>query len=71
MSISESEPLDDLQPRAFAIAHRMLGSVSEAEDIVQEALVRIHEAIERGEEISSIVNPEKLSISARWATRTR
>jgi RNA polymerase sigma-70 factor (ECF subfamily) len=31
----------------------MLGSVSEAEDIVQEALVRIHQAIERGEEISS------------------
>jgi DNA-directed RNA polymerase specialized sigma24 family protein len=32
---------------------RMLGSVSEAEDIVQEALVRVHQAIERGEEISS------------------
>jgi RNA polymerase sigma factor (sigma-70 family) len=31
----------------------MLGSVSEAEDIVQEALLRVHEAIERGEEISS------------------
>ena len=53
MSTSESELLDDLQPRAFAIAYRMLGSVSEAEDIVQEALVRIHQAIERGEEISS------------------
>ena len=53
MSTSESERLDDLRPRAFAIAYRMLGSVSEAEDIVQEALVRIHQAIERGEEISS------------------
>ena len=31
----------------------MLGSVSEAEDIVQEALIRVHSAIERGEEISS------------------
>jgi RNA polymerase sigma-70 factor (TIGR02957 family) len=48
-----TELLDDLQPRAFAIAYRMLGSVSEAEDIVQEALLRVHEAIERGEEISS------------------
>ena len=53
MSTSESELLDDLRPRAFAIAYRMLGSVSEAEDIVQEALVRIHQAIERGEEVSS------------------
>jgi RNA polymerase sigma-70 factor (TIGR02957 family) len=53
MSTSGSELLDDLRPRAFAIAYRMLGSVSEAEDIVQEALVRIHQAIERGEEISS------------------
>jgi RNA polymerase sigma-70 factor (TIGR02957 family) len=45
--------LDDLRPRAFAIAYRMLGSVSEAEDIVQEALIKVHEALERGEEISS------------------
>jgi RNA polymerase sigma-70 factor (ECF subfamily) len=51
--MSETELLDDLRPRAFAIAYRMLGSVSEAEDIVQEALVRVHEAMERGEEISS------------------
>jgi RNA polymerase sigma-70 factor (TIGR02957 family) len=53
MSVSETELLDDLRPPAFAIAYRMLGSVSEAEDIVQEALVRVHQAIERGEEISS------------------
>ena len=53
MSVSESELLDDLRPRTFAIAYRMLGSVSEAEDVVQEALLRVHNAIERGEEISS------------------
>jgi DNA-directed RNA polymerase specialized sigma24 family protein len=29
--------LDELRPVAFAIAYRMLGSVSEAEDVVQEA----------------------------------
>jgi RNA polymerase sigma-70 factor (TIGR02957 family) len=51
--MKESELLDDLRPRAFAIAYRMLGSVSEAEDVVQEALLRVHETIERGEEISS------------------
>jgi RNA polymerase sigma-70 factor (TIGR02957 family) len=48
-----SELIEELRPRAFAIAYRMLGSVSEAEDIVQEALLRVHGAIERGEEISS------------------
>jgi len=34
-------PLDELRPVAFAIAYRMLGRVSEAEDVVQEALLRL------------------------------
>ena len=46
-----AELLDELRPRAFAIAHRMLGSVSEAEDVVQEALLRLHGVLEAGEEI--------------------
>ena len=45
--------LQDLGPTAFAIAYRMLGSVSEAEDIVQEALLRLHQTLERGEAIAS------------------
>ena len=45
--------LDELRPVAFAIAYRMLGSVSEAEDVVQEALLRLHQALDRGERIAS------------------
>jgi RNA polymerase sigma-70 factor (TIGR02957 family) len=45
--------LDDLRPPAFAIAYRMLGSVSEAEDVVQEALLRFDRALDAGEQIAS------------------
>jgi RNA polymerase sigma factor (sigma-70 family) len=45
--------LDELRPRAFAVAYRMLGSVSEAEDVVQEALLRVHQAVASGEDLRS------------------
>lgn len=32
------------RPHAFAVAYRMLGTVSEAEDVVQDAFVRLHDA---------------------------
>ena len=42
--------LDELRPVAFAIAYRMLGSVSEAEDVMQEALLRVHQALQAARE---------------------
>lgn len=45
--------LADLRPVAFGIAYRMLGSVTEAEDVVQEALIRVHRSLESGEQIAS------------------
>jgi RNA polymerase sigma-70 factor (ECF subfamily) len=51
--IDRERLLDELRPHAFAIAYRMLGSVSDAEDVVQEALLRVHRALETGERIAS------------------
>jgi RNA polymerase sigma-70 factor (TIGR02957 family) len=50
---TEEHELEQLRPASFAIAYRMLGSVSEAEDVVQEALLRVHQAVEGGEQIAS------------------
>ena len=45
--------LEELRPLAFSVAYRMLGSVSEAEDIAQEALLRTHQALDGDEAIAS------------------
>jgi RNA polymerase sigma-70 factor (TIGR02957 family) len=45
--------LEELRPVAFGIAYRMTGSVSTAEDLVQEALLRLHRTLEAGERIAS------------------
>jgi len=41
---------EDLRPLLFSLAYRMVGSVGEAEDLVQEAFLRFHRA---GEEVES------------------
>jgi RNA polymerase sigma-70 factor, ECF subfamily len=42
--------LEDLRPLMFSLAYRMVGSAAEAEDLVQEAFLRLHRS---GEEIAS------------------
>jgi len=44
---------EDQRPRLFGIAYRMLGSVGEAEDVVQEAMLRLHRAVGGGTVIKS------------------
>jgi len=51
--MSISDLYGGLRPRAFAIAYRMLGSVSEAEDVVQEAFLRMHQTLQRDEPVAS------------------
>jgi RNA polymerase sigma-70 factor (TIGR02957 family) len=46
---------DDLRPLMFSIAYRMLGSVAEAEDVVQEAFLRMHRS---GPDGLDVGNPE-------------
>jgi RNA polymerase sigma-70 factor (ECF subfamily) len=48
-----ARPFEELRPRLFGLAYRMLGSRAEAEDVVQDAYVRWHQA-----DRESIRNPE-------------
>ncbi|HEY7255080.1 MAG TPA: RNA polymerase sigma factor SigJ [Solirubrobacterales bacterium] len=47
------ELFDRLRPKGFAIAYRMLGSASEAEEVVQEAFLRLYRELEEGSDIES------------------
>jgi len=51
--MDEDDPYQELRPLLFSIAYRMVASVSEAEDIVQEAFLRFHAASSAGGEIRS------------------
>lgn len=50
---NSAEQFAPLRRRAFSIAYRMLGSVAEAEDVVQEALLRLHKSRAEGVAIES------------------
>ncbi|MFE6649149.1 RNA polymerase sigma-70 factor [Nocardioides sp. NPDC057772] len=45
---------DGLRPLMFSIAYRMLGSVAEAEDIVQEAFLRMHRSRQESGEVDNL-----------------
>jgi RNA polymerase sigma-70 factor (ECF subfamily) len=51
--MDEGDAYTGLRPLLFSIAYRVVGSVSEAEDLVQEAFLRLHQAVEGGVEVES------------------
>jgi RNA polymerase sigma-70 factor (ECF subfamily) len=66
---------EELRPLLFSIAYRMVGSVGEAEDIIQEAFLRFHDA-SRTEDIESpkawlLTVTTRLSINHLRSARVR
>lgn len=66
-----TQPHEELRPLAFSIAYRMIGSVSEAEDLAQEAMVRLHGADAQSPKafLSTVVT--RLSIDHLRSARVR
>src|ERR1700684_2094391 len=71
-----SASYQEFRPLMFSIAYRMTGSVSDAEDIVQEAFLRLTRVLRDGTEISShkaalATAPTRLAITPLQSARVR
>jgi RNA polymerase sigma-70 factor (ECF subfamily) len=53
MEARMDDPVAELRPLLFSIAYRMLGSASDAEDMVQEAFLRFHRETAAGTQVES------------------
>ena len=71
--MSTAGDLEQLRQRAFAIAYRMLGSVGDAEDVAQEALLRLHATTERIDSPAAFVSTvaTRLAIDELRSARVR
>ncbi|RPF21386.1 sigma-70 family RNA polymerase sigma factor [Myceligenerans xiligouense] len=75
-TVIDDDVLDRLRPLSFAVAYRMLGSVTEAEDVVQEALLKV---ARQADEPGGVRNPDafvttvttRLSINVLRSARAR
>jgi RNA polymerase sigma-70 factor (ECF subfamily) len=70
------QEFESVQPRLFALAYRMLGRVSDAEDVVQETYLRYQRALRHGTEIESTpaflsATVTRLSINELQSARAR